>query len=55
MKTNWTTLSISLVAAVNTALISFGAYHLTNDQLESIDKLISLAVTIAGVVMSHRK
>lgn len=53
-KLNYTTLAIAIVAALNAAAVSFGLYNLDNAQLESIDKLISLGVSIWGIWKNHR-
>lgn len=55
MKTNWTSLLISLVAGINTSLLALGAYHLSNDQLKGLDSVISILVTLVGIVLSHKK
>lgn len=54
MQTNYTSLAIALLAALNGAAISFGLYHLNDAQLEAVDKLISLAFTIWGIFKSHQ-
>lgn len=54
MQTNYVSLAIALVAALNGAAISFGLYHLNDAQLESVDKIISLGFTIWGIFKSHQ-
>lgn len=55
MKTNWTSLLISLAGGINTSLLALGVYHLTNDQLKGLDSAISIIVTLVGIVLSHKK
>lgn len=53
MNRNWTTLIITMVGALNTAAIAFGVYHLSNEQLDAVDKIVSVGAMILGVALSH--
>lgn len=52
---NWVSKLVGLIGAVNTALIAFGVYHLSDDQLQALITVISAAVTIMGVWLPHLK
>ena len=54
-QTNYVSLIITLIAALNTAAMSFGVYHFTNEQLDAVVKVVSIVGTIVGVFMSHQK
>lgn len=53
-QTNYVSLVITLIAALNTAAMSFGVYHFTDEQLDSVVKIVSIIGTIVGVFMSHK-
>lgn len=53
MTVNWTSRIIGLIGAINTALIAFDIYHLSNEQLNSVNALISVVITIVGVWLPH--
>jgi hypothetical protein len=54
-KTNYKSLTISLIAGVNTSLIALGVYHLNASQLQGLDAIVSIVFTIGGIVFSHKK
>lgn len=55
MQTNYVTLAIGLIGAINTTAMVFGWYHLNNEQLDAVDKLVSVVAMGLGVVLSHQK
>lgn len=53
MTINWTSRIIGLIGAINTALIAFDIYHLSDEQLQAVIALISVVITIVGVWLPH--
>lgn len=47
------TLIPSLLAAINTALIAFNVYHFQDAQIQAIDTVISVVVTVLGIPVNH--
>jgi len=52
---NYYTLIVTLAAGINSALIGFHVYHLTNGQLQYLDTSVSEILAIIGICLSHRK
>lgn len=50
----WTMIP-TLIGAINTSLIAFGAYHFTNDQLQSVNLVFSVALAIIGVAVNNHE
>lgn len=51
--TNWTSLVVTMIAAINTCLIAFGVYHFNNEQLQALDTLVSCIGTVVGIFLTH--
>lgn len=54
-KKNYTTILVALIAALNTAAMQLGWYHLNEKGLQVANEVVSYLVVVAGILMSHRK
>lgn len=53
--TDYKTLALGILAAINTALISFNVYHLSNEQLQAVNEIVSYAIIVWTIWKNHHK
>lgn len=52
IRLKWTLIP-TVIAALNTAAIAFNVYHFSNEQLQSINEVVSVIGLMIGVVVNH--
>jgi uncharacterized membrane protein len=52
---NYITMGTALLAATKLACESFGVHFISNEQINALANLASIAMVITGVVMTHIK
>ena len=52
---NYVTLLVAVLGAVKLILQSFGIDVITDDMIDAASNVVAAAVTLVGIIMSHRK